>query len=154
FWFMGFTLFGAWGRRRPELSPRSRGENETPPVRRDHRPRANARHASRPANRIICHTDPVQEDFIMLTSFFRRWFSRLAACVAPGHRPQVVAPLVPAPRGPRLSATVSPVQVAVSRTSDDMVIWVKGEATAQSVGALLAGLLAPSACRPALVTLD
>jgi anti-anti-sigma factor len=35
-----------------------------------------------------------------------------------------------------------------------MLIRVKGEATAQSCGSLLAGLLSPSACRPTVVTLD
>jgi anti-anti-sigma regulatory factor len=35
-----------------------------------------------------------------------------------------------------------------------MLIRVKGEATAQGAGALLGGLLVPSACRPAVVTLD
>jgi anti-anti-sigma factor len=44
--------------------------------------------------------------------------------------------------------------VSVLRTSAALVIRVKGEATVQSIGVLQAGLLAPSACRPAVVTLD
>jgi anti-anti-sigma regulatory factor len=44
--------------------------------------------------------------------------------------------------------------VAVSHTSGGLVIRVKGEARVDCVGALLAGLLAPSALRPAVVTLD
>jgi anti-anti-sigma factor len=44
--------------------------------------------------------------------------------------------------------------VAVSRTADGMVIRVKGEARADCAGALLDGLLAPPARRPAVVTLD
>jgi anti-anti-sigma factor len=44
--------------------------------------------------------------------------------------------------------------VSVLQTAAALVIRVKGEATVQSVGVLQAGLLAPSACRPAVVTLD
>jgi anti-anti-sigma factor len=44
--------------------------------------------------------------------------------------------------------------VAVSQSADGLVIRVKGEARADCVGALMAGLLAPTACRPAVVTLD
>jgi anti-anti-sigma factor len=46
------------------------------------------------------------------------------------------------------------IDVAVSRTSDDMVIRVKGEAEMGSAGALLDGLLTAAAGRPAVVTLD
>ena len=44
--------------------------------------------------------------------------------------------------------------MVVDQTSDDLVLRIKGEAHPAGVGALLAGLLAPTACRPALVTLD
>jgi anti-anti-sigma factor len=44
--------------------------------------------------------------------------------------------------------------VAVSRTPDDLVIRVKGEAGVGSAGALLDRLLANAAGRPASVTLD
>jgi anti-anti-sigma factor len=44
--------------------------------------------------------------------------------------------------------------VSVIQTAAALVIRVKGEATVQSVGVLQASLLAPSACRPAVVTLD
>ena len=42
----------------------------------------------------------------------------------------------------------------VSQTADDLVIRVKGEARVECAGALLDGLLAPAARRPAVVTLD
>jgi anti-anti-sigma factor len=90
----------------------------------------------------------------MVNSYFTQWFPCPAACMAPSHDPEEGVPIYSAPRALRFSPTVSPVQVAVSGTLDDVVIRVKGEATAESVGALLAGLLAPSACRPAVVTLD
>jgi anti-anti-sigma factor len=44
--------------------------------------------------------------------------------------------------------------VEVSETADGMVIRVKGEARVECAGALLDGLLAPAARRPAVVTLD
>jgi anti-anti-sigma factor len=44
--------------------------------------------------------------------------------------------------------------VEVSQTADGMVIRVKGEALDECAGALLDGLLAPAARRPAVVTLD
>jgi anti-anti-sigma factor len=46
------------------------------------------------------------------------------------------------------------VQVAVSQASDDVVIRVKGDARVDCAGALLDGLLAAAARRPASVTLD
>jgi anti-anti-sigma factor len=65
-----------------------------------------------------------------------------------------VTPTHPAHHTPRPSAASPAVQVSLIQTAPDLVIRIKGEATAQSVGVLLAGLLAPSACRPAVVTLD
>jgi anti-anti-sigma factor len=44
--------------------------------------------------------------------------------------------------------------VEVSQTADGMVIRVKGEALDECAGALLDGLFAPAARRPAVVTLD
>jgi anti-anti-sigma factor len=44
--------------------------------------------------------------------------------------------------------------VAVSQTSDAMVIQIKGEARVEFASALMGGLLVPAACRPAVVTLD
>jgi anti-anti-sigma factor len=44
--------------------------------------------------------------------------------------------------------------VEASQTADGMVIRVKGEAFDECAGALLDGLLAPAARRPAVVTLD
>jgi anti-anti-sigma factor len=51
-------------------------------------------------------------------------------------------------------AVVPGVKVAVSQSADGLVLRVKGEATVECVGALMDGLLAPAACRPAVVTLD
>src|SRR5262245_52568323 len=90
----------------------------------------------------------------MLTSHFTRWFSRPAGCAAPAGRPTAVAPPLPAPRAPRPSAAVPAVEVAVSHTSGGLAIRVKGEARVDGVGALLNGLLTPTALRPAVVTLD
>jgi anti-anti-sigma factor len=91
-----------------------------------------------------------QEYFVMLISFLTRWFVRPAECAAPGRRPQVVAPAFRA----RCPAAVPVVEVAASPTSEGLVIRVKGEANVESAGALLSGLLAPAARRPAVVTLD
>jgi anti-anti-sigma factor len=44
--------------------------------------------------------------------------------------------------------------VEVSQTADGVVIRVKGEALDECAGALLDGLLAPAAGRPAVATLD
>jgi anti-anti-sigma factor len=44
--------------------------------------------------------------------------------------------------------------VSVVQAAADLVIRVKGEAAVHSVGVPQAGLLASSACRPAVVTLD
>jgi anti-anti-sigma factor len=46
------------------------------------------------------------------------------------------------------------VEVAVNQTSDELVIRVKGEARVECAGALLGELLASTARRPAMVTLD
>jgi anti-anti-sigma factor len=51
-------------------------------------------------------------------------------------------------------AAPAALQVSVIQTAAGLVIRLKGEATVQSVGVLQAGLLAPSASRPPLVTLD
>jgi anti-anti-sigma regulatory factor len=45
-------------------------------------------------------------------------------------------------------------EVTVTQTADGMGIRIKGEARADCAGALLNCLLAPTACRPAVVTLD
>jgi anti-anti-sigma factor len=44
--------------------------------------------------------------------------------------------------------------VTTSQTADALVIRVKGDAGVKQSGALLSGLLAASACRPSLATLD
>src|SRR5580704_15943208 len=90
----------------------------------------------------------------MVLSHLTRWFTRSAGRAARGERSPVVAPALHVPRPARPSAAVPAVEVAVSQTADGMVIRVKGEAQVDCVGALLGGLLAPSAFRPAVVTLD
>jgi anti-anti-sigma factor len=90
----------------------------------------------------------------MFTYYFPQWFARPAKYPAPGERPQVVAPALPAPRVSRPAAAAPAVEVAVSQTADGLVIRVKGEARVDCAGALLAGLLAPAARRPPVVTLD
>jgi anti-anti-sigma factor len=87
----------------------------------------------------------------MLTSHLARWFSRPPEHVAPGGRFRVVVPVY---RTQRSSAAGPAVEVAVSQTSDHVVIQIKGEARADCAGELLAALLTPAARRPALVTLD
>jgi anti-anti-sigma factor len=91
---------------------------------------------------------------MVFTRYLPRWFARPAEWAAPRELAQVVARALPAPRVPRPSAAVPAVQVAVSQTSDDVVIQVKGEASVDCAGALLDGLLAAAARRPAAVTLD
>ena len=90
----------------------------------------------------------------MLTSLLTHWFSRPSGREAPRDRPPVFKPTVPAARGRRRMAVVPAVRVAVSQSADGMVIQVKGAARPDCVGALMNGLLAPAACRPAVVTLD
>jgi anti-anti-sigma factor len=90
----------------------------------------------------------------MGTSSLRRWLAPPARCGTPAEQTPAVAPARVAPHAPRPSAAGPAVQVSVVQTAADVVIRVKGEATVQSVGVLQAGLLAPSACRPAVVTLD
>jgi len=90
----------------------------------------------------------------MVLSHLTRWFARSVDRAARTECPPVVVPALHVPRSARPSESVPAVEVAVSPTADGMVIRVKGEAQVDCVGALLGGLLAPSACRPAVVTLD
>jgi anti-anti-sigma factor len=78
----------------------------------------------------------------LFSSVFAAWFSRGAEG---SDRPPIDAPARPS------SAAV---QVEVSEAADGVVIRVNGEARAECAGALLDGLLAPAARRPAVVTLD
>jgi anti-anti-sigma factor len=52
------------------------------------------------------------------------------------------------------SEAIPKVEIAFGQTSDDLVVRIKGEARVEFAGALLGGLLAPAALRPAVVTLD
>ena len=90
----------------------------------------------------------------MWTSSLRPWFAGPAGCGTPPERTPVVTPTLPAPYAPRPAPAGPAVQVSVIQTAAALVIRVKGEATVQSVGVLQANLLAPSARRPAVVTLD
>ena len=90
----------------------------------------------------------------MFTRYFPRWFGRRAEWAAPREIARVAARALPAPRPSRPAAAVPAVQVAVSQASDDVVIRVKGDARVDCAGALLDGLLAAAARRPASVTLD
>ena len=87
----------------------------------------------------------------MFTSLLTGWFARPAEGAALGDRPPI-APALPALRAPRFPGAA--VQVEVSQTADGMVLRVKGEALDECAGALLDGLFAPAARRPAVVTLD
>jgi anti-anti-sigma factor len=82
-----------------------------------------------------------------------RWFTRPTVCVDPSDGPRIVAPAVPAPSR-RVTPADRGVEVDVSQTSDEMVVRVKGDATVDSAGALLNGLLVHSAQRRVSVTLD
>jgi anti-anti-sigma regulatory factor len=53
-----------------------------------------------------------------------------------------------------LSRATEEIDVAVCRRSDDLLIWVRGEAGVMSAGALLDGLLTLAGRRPPSVTLD
>jgi anti-anti-sigma regulatory factor len=90
----------------------------------------------------------------MIAFLLTRWFFRPARCAAPAERAQVAEPPLPVTRALRPAAAPSAVRVETDQTSDRLVIRVKGDAGVESSGALLGGLLAASALRPALVTLD
>ncbi len=89
----------------------------------------------------------------MITSHLMRWFGRRTYRDTPTC-PPIVAPVLPTHRAPRRAAQVPTVKVTMNQTAEDMIIRVEGEARVESAGALLAGLLAPAASRPAVVTLD
>ena len=59
-----------------------------------------------------------------------------------------------AARGNSFTPDAPAFQVEANPMADGVVIQVKGEARAECAGALLDGLLAPAACRLAVVTLD
>jgi anti-anti-sigma factor len=90
----------------------------------------------------------------MLYVNFIRWLFPPAEREIPADSPQVVAPEVPPRTALRPAARVPGVNVTISRTGDDMVVRVEGEARVDCAGALLDGLLRPSACRSPVVTLD
>ena len=90
----------------------------------------------------------------MYAFHFRRWFTRPAECGSPADLPPVVAPTLPVPHTPRPLAAGPAVQASIIQTATDLIIRVKGEARVECAGALLDGLLAPSARRPAVVILD
>jgi anti-anti-sigma factor len=79
------------------------------------------------------------------------WFSSRAKYDSPGDRPQIVAP---ADTACCASTAVSAVEVSINHTADALVIRIGGEAGVECAGAIVDSLLAPSACRPRVVTLD
>jgi anti-anti-sigma factor len=87
----------------------------------------------------------------MLLCHLANWFRRPSEGPPAVDRPRMVAPAQPARRP---AAPAPAVEVAVSPTADGLVIQVKGEANVQSAGALLDGLLRPTARRPLVVILD
>jgi anti-anti-sigma factor len=84
----------------------------------------------------------------MLTSLLSNWFTRPAKRAAPD-TPPIDAPALPVPH-PWGAA----VAVEVSHTADGIVVRVKGEPQLECAGALMNGLFAFAAPRPAVVTLD
>ena len=97
----------------------------------------------------------------MIPDWWPAWFLRHSRCdshaaasptivkhVGP---PVPVAQAAPSRRGREPSPGV---EVITSQAGDGLVIRVRGEAGVERAGALLDGLLAPAARRPAVVTLD
>jgi anti-anti-sigma factor len=83
----------------------------------------------------------------MLISLVTQWFARQFSRDIPAT----------APRLSRLHSQPAPLPaapVAVSQSADAKVIQIKGEARADSAGALLNGLLSPAARRSPIVILD
>jgi anti-anti-sigma factor len=87
----------------------------------------------------------------MFLCHLANWFYPPPAAAPAEDRPPVVAPALPARRP---AAPAPAVQVAVSPTADCLLIQVEGEANVQSAGALMDGLLRPTARRPLVVILD
>ena len=69
-------------------------------------------------------------------------------------RPPVAMTADASRRALRPAPLASALEITVSRSSDGLVVRVKGEATVQCASALLDGLLTTTTQRPAVVTLD
>jgi anti-anti-sigma factor len=89
----------------------------------------------------------------MIVAYLLSWLVRPAK--RDTRTPAMVAvPALRTHQAPRRTPAVPAVKVSVNQIAREMVIRFEGEAGVESTGTLLAGLLAPSACRPAVVTLD
>jgi anti-anti-sigma factor len=89
----------------------------------------------------------------MIIAHLMHWFTRPVRRVSSAHSP-FTAPGLPPVRSRRPAAVVPAFRVTINQTARDMVIRVEGEARYESAGELLAGLMAPAACRPPIVILD
>jgi anti-anti-sigma factor len=78
----------------------------------------------------------------MISAWMSNWFSRHV-------KPH--PPTAPSPRGPEPDVGL---KVTTGQTAEGLVIRVKGVAGIEQSGALLSGLLAASARRPTVATLD
>ena len=94
----------------------------------------------------------------MLSAFWSGWFVRPAAASAGPSRVSPKDAGRPRPAWydalPRRREPTPSLDVTAGPTADGLVIRVKGFAGIDQAGALLSGLLAPSAQRPAVVILD
>jgi anti-anti-sigma factor len=90
----------------------------------------------------------------MLTSQLRNWFTR--RCKRAAHRddPHWVARVGSGRRSYPPSVARHGIQVEVSQTTAEMVIRVAGDATVETAGAFLTGLMFPSTRRQQIVILD
>src|SRR5262249_25697050 len=108
-------------------------------------------HGAPGESNLLSHRVSAQEYFLMFLCHLANWFLRPPEDAPAEDRRRVVAPALPARRP---SAPAPAVEVAVSPQADGLVIQVKGEANVQSAGALMDGLLRPTARRPLIVILD
>jgi len=90
----------------------------------------------------------------MLLSHLPQRFDELAGRADLGERPQAAALTFPAPYAPRALAVSPVLEVAVTETSDNLIVRVKGEARVEFAGALADALLTAAARRLAVITLD
>lgn len=90
----------------------------------------------------------------MLTSHLRNWFTRPAKSPVRRDDSLAVAHVRPAGRHRRPSTAGHGIEVEVSQTTDEMVIRIAGDATVETAGEFLNGLLFPSTRRQLVVVID